>query len=684
MIAAIDFGASTTKAALYRGTGEAVPVSIDDMPESSSMVFLQPGGQLICGTAAVNSSRGRPERAQAVLKRRINRTEMVEPVHQDVEFSVIASRPLVRCVATVISHAWTAILDQAGSRPGSLLLTHPVGWSKPQRAALLEAARLAGTRPSGLLSEAEAVGWHVRAAYRPAGPLLVVDLGASTLDIALLELSQPDRMEVRYADGDNYIGGDDFDREIIDLVQADLRDDPGDAALLDQFEQLCATRPHVAAREAERIKLALAVSESATFAHRDIAVTLQRDDFLRQSAPLVGRIVNRVRRAIDNGGKAPATMVVSGGAARLRCIQDALAELALDNGIALLAWEAVGLTGTVTTAVALGAARMPRPWPDPEAEPIRPVTLEASRIWPGSETVVAVPDGVVVRRPSSDGPESEELVREWQANPTGTRLLTMPAGITQLSYDASADQLVTASRTKTICTWQLTGLDLAHQRAYGAVCWRGRPPPAQRGPQDEGTVTALAARGGMIAWTESEGPGAIICQGRWRAYWPDFPVRWLAFTGTPHLLVVGDRRLVLVEPTTAEVIAALPPEGTEARSANAVALAASALVLTASGRELVCYNAGNGRFDPVWRRDCHVVPPMAVARIDRRPALVMFDAPTRVYRALDAETGEQFALKDLGGTAEPVQLLAAGTSGVVYARHGNGSLSRLTFAGTRS
>jgi actin-like ATPase involved in cell morphogenesis len=598
MIAAIDFGASTTKAALFWRTGEAVSVPIDDVPESSSMVFLQPGGQLICGAAAVNSSRGRPERAQHILKRRINRTDVVEPVHQEVDFGVIVSLPLVRCVAAVISHAWTAILDQAGSRPGALLLTHPVGWSEPQLAALLEAAQLAGTRPAGLISEAEAVGWHVRAAQRLAGPLLVVDLGASTLDIALLDLSRPDSIEVRYSDGDNYIGGDDFDREIIDLVRADLRDDPRDAALLDQFEQLCTTRPHVAAREAERIKLTLAVSESATFAHKDIAVTLQQDDFVRESAPLVDRIINRVRRAIDNGGKAPTTMVISGGAARLPCIQKALTDLAADKWIKLLDWEAADLTGTVTTAVALGAARMPRPWPDPEAQAIRPVTLKTSRIWPGSATVVAVPDGVVVRRPSPDGPESDERVREWQANPTGTRLLTMPAGITQLSYDASADQLVTASRNKTICTWQLSGLDMPHERAYGAVYQRGQPLPAQRGPQDLGTVTALAARGKMIAWTESEGPGAIICQGHRRAYWPDFPVRWLAFTGTPHLLVVGEDRLVLVDPTTAKEMAALSLEGAEAQSASAVTLAAdSALVLTASGQELVCHHTGNGRFD---------------------------------------------------------------------------------------
>jgi hypothetical protein len=583
-------------------------------------------------------------------------------------------------VATVIGHALAAIRDEAGALPVFLLLTHPVGWSKPQRAALVEATRLAGARPAGLLSEAEAVGWHVCGRHRPAGPLLVVDLGASTLDIALLDLSRPGKIEVRYADGDNNIGGDDFDAEIIAFVLEELREDPRDAALLDQLEQLCVTLPHIAAREAERIKLDLAVHESATFAHRDIALTLTQDDFLQATQHLVDRIISRVRHAIGRGGGLPRTMVVSGGAAQLPSIQDALAKLASDSGISVLDWEAVGLTGTVTTAVALGATRMPQPWRSANVRAIRPVTLKATRIWPESRKIVAIPDGVVVQRSPRDGYESDELVLERQANPTGTALLTMLAGITQLSYDPFADRLVTASRTKTICTYQLNELNGAFpQRAHGAVFRRGLPQSARSPQQDLGTVTALAARGPLVAWTESEGPGMIIWQDRCR-YQPGFSVRWLGFTATPHLLVVGTDRLVLVDPATAAEIAALPLVGPQP---VVTALAPdSALVFTASGRELACHHTGKGQFDLEWRRDNYVVPAMAVARLDGRPVLVVFDARGRMYRALDARTGELFAIKDVG-RGGPTELLADGNSRIVYARHGNGSLSVLTFAETR-
>jgi actin-like ATPase involved in cell morphogenesis len=706
VIAAIDFGASATKAALLRGTGQAGTVLIDNGAESSSAVFLSRDGTLICGQAADNSSRNQPERAQAGLKRRINRADTVEPVHQDVEFNVTTLRPLVRCVATVIGHAWAAIRREAGDHPVSLVLTHPVGWAESQRAVLLEAAELVGVRVGGLLSEAEAVGWHVCTEHRPNGPLLVVDLGASTLDIAVLDVGRPGSVKVLHCDGDNNIGGDDFDLEIIGFVgrelsaQYELTEEPDDEALVDQFRNLCESRPHVAAREAERIKLALAAAaedeESATFAHRGIAIGLTRRAFADSTQHLVDRIIRRVRDAISYGGVPPQTMVVSGGAALLPSIQEALADLAKSAQITLLDWAAAGLTGTVTTAVALGATRMPKPWPTARARAIRPVTLTASRIWPGARHLVAVPGGIVVLNPSLTG--VDELVGEAQANPTGTTLLTMPAGITQLSYDPSGRQLVTASRTKTISTWRLDGLNETYPPlAHACVYWRGRPLPKQ-GPQPDGpaapdgTVTAVAAHGPLVAWTESEGPGAIIRWKDWNPYRADFPVRWLAFTDVPQLLVVGDERLVLVDPaTTAEIATLRLPgaqrnakagPGTAARPAVTVA-SDDALVFTASsasGKRLACYDTGDGRFDLKWHIDNYRVPMMTVGRLDGRTVLVVFDAGCRVYRALDARTGEQIALKDAGRTAEPTELLSAAHDGVVYARHAEGDLSVLAFA----
>jgi actin-like ATPase involved in cell morphogenesis len=630
-------------------------------------------------------------------------------VHQDVEFNVTTLRPLVRCVATVLGHAWAAIRREAGDHPVSLLLTHPVGWTEPQRAVLIEAAQLAGLRVAGLISEAEAVGWHVCAAHRPDGPLLVVDLGASTLDIAVLDVGRADGIEVLYSDGDNNIGGDDFDLEIIGFVgrelnaQYEVSEDPDDAVLVNQFRELCESKPHVAAREAERIKLTLAAAadddESAKFAHGErIVVGLTRGAFTDSTRHLVDRIIRRVRDAIRYGGVTPRTMVVSGGAAQLPSIQEALADLAESSKMAVLDWTITGLTGTVTTAVALGATRVPKPWQGMEARAIRPVTLTASRIWPGSRHLVAVPGGVVVQNPSLNG--NNELVLEGQVNPTGTALLTMPAGVTRVSYDPFGRQLVTASRTKTICTWRFDELDGAHPpRASGSAYWRGQPPP-ERSLRPDSVVTAIAARGSLVAWTESDGPGAIIHWLDWRPYRVDFPVRWLAFTCVPQLLVVGNDRLVLVDPATATEIAMLRLAGerpdaesgsdTGVRPTPAVAVAGdSALVFTAAGasgasgalgRRLACHRTGDGRFEPVWQRDNYPVPTMAVGRLDGRAVLVVFDAGGRVYRALDARTGEQIALKDAGRTAEPTELLADGDSGVVYARHTDGGLSMLTLA----
>lgn len=708
MIAAIDFGASMTKAALYRGIGAAEPVLIDREPESSSAVFLQPDGVLICGRAADNNWR-RSEWLRTALKRQVNRADLVEPVHQDVEFNVTTLRPLVRCVATVLGHARAAITEQVGDTAVSMLLTHPVGWTEPQRAALLEAAELAGVPVVGLVSEAEAVGWHVCATRRPEGPLLVVDLGASTLDIAVLEVGQAEGIEVLYADGDNSIGGDDFDLEVIALVeralstQYEATGDPDDAALVSQFRERRESTPHVVEREAERIKLELAAASSddevATFARWKVVVDLTRRDFNSETEHLVERIVRRVRDAISYGGEPPRTMVVSGGAARLPSIQQALAELAASSEIELLDWAAARLEGNVTTAVALGATRVPKPWQGTEVRARRPATLAASSIWPGTRILAAVPDGLAIL---NHGNGSDELMVHQRATPARAGSWAVPGRVTQLSYDSFGRQLITASQAKTICTWELDRSGRTYSSPPpGSVYWRGlsaRERSAQGGSRARGAeaepddaVTAVAARGTLVAWTESAGPGAIIRRDTWRPYQPNFLVRWLAFTSVPQLLVAGYDRLVLVDPETASQADTLwlagtrpppQPEPTaETGSAATVALAAeSALVFTADGRRLACYFTGHRRFEPLWRSDSYPVTAMAAGRLDARPVLVVFDGGGRVYRALDARTGNQIALKDAGRTTEPAELLATGTDGVFYARSSGGDLFELTFA----
>ena len=674
MIAAIDFGASATKAALFE-KGSSRPVLIDGAHESSSAVFLHRDGRLLSGVGALASARRRPHRMQAALKRRINRPDEIEPVHQEVEFDAVVLRPLVRCAAAVIGHAWQAVLQETGGVEVPLLLTHPVGWNEIQRAAILEAAALAGVRPSGLLSEAEAVGWHLRAARQSTGTLLVADVGASTLDIAVLGLEPSGGITVRYADGDNYLGGDDFDREVLALVAAALSDDPRDAVLLTEFTEFCDALPHLAAREAERVKRMTAEAGTAVFARGDIAVEVARDEFFDATAHLVDRIVGRVRRAIEGGTARPEAMVVSGGAARLSSVRDALAELAEETGVEYLAWDESGLPGTATAAVSLGAASMPRPWGGNTARARRPVTLEHAVLSAGASQAVAVPGGLVVGTPmrglreqSADAPV--ELVRRSTRRPRDDRLLLRPHGVAALGYDPSGDRLVTVAQDRGACIWDI-GEDRP-LRSYRAYWQSGSVKPSS-------SVVAAAARGRQVAWADSDGVVSIVGPDRTSLRLGHPPHR-LAFTAVPYLLAVGADRITLIDPGTAEPLDVLQLPGPAPRTAVALAGEAS-LVFTASDRDIQCYDCSRERFTPVWKRETFVASALAVVRVESRPVLVAYDTTIRLYRALDARTGVQNALKDAERAAAPTELLADGTTGVAYARHERGEVSVLTFSG---
>ncbi|MGF1428390.1 Hsp70 family protein [Kitasatospora sp. LaBMicrA B282] len=677
MKAALDFGASATKAAVLDEGGRSRPVLVDGAEETSSAVFLHRDGRLLSGLAALNSAQRRPHRLQGALKRRINRPDAVEPVHQEVEFDAGTERPLVRCVAAVIGSAWQAILRETGGTAVPLLLTHPVGWGEPQRAALLEACALAGVRPAALVSEAEAVGWHVWAARRPAGPLLVVDLGASTLDLAVLAADGSGRLDVEYSDGDNYLGGDDFDREVLELVAAALADDPQDAALLAEFTEFCDTLPHFAAREAERVKRAVAEQGSAVFAYGEgIAVEVVRDEYLDATAHLVDRVVGRVRRALERPGPPPAAMVVSGGAARLPSVREALTDLAAAAGVEYLDWDAIGLPGSATTAVALGAARLPQPWVEATARARRPVTLERAALSPGVGQPVAVPGGLALSTSEpaglhSGGTGPAFVVRRSAGGHYDDRLVFRPRGVASLGYDPCGDRLVAVALDGSVCVWQF---DERRPLTSHSVHWRDRTPPS-------GAVLAVAARGRRVAWADATGT-VLLVSSDWRPARLGFAVHRLAF-GTPqHLLAAGADRIALVDADTGATTDELALPGL-ARSAVALA-AQDALVLTAVGRRLQCHDCSGGRFTPLWEHPALLAPALAVVRLDGAPVLVAYDAAVRVYRALDARTGAQLALKDAEHAAEPVELLADGRTGVAYPRHADGRLSVLGFAQARS
>ena len=225
------------------------------------------------------------------------------------------------------------------------VITVPAYFDDAQRQATRDAARLAGLNVLRLLNEptAAAVAYGLDSAAE--GIYAVYDLGGGTFDISVLRLSRG-VFEVIATGGDSALGGDDFDRRIVDWALAETGLEAGSLDSHDLRALLDAAR---------RAKEALTDAETVTFAVQlssanRVSLPLSRDRFESLTRDLLERTLLATRRALRDARlktEAVAGVVLVGGSTRMPQVARAVAEL----------FGRVPLTGLdPDRVVALGAA----------------------------------------------------------------------------------------------------------------------------------------------------------------------------------------------------------------------------------------------------------------------------------------------------------------------------------------
>ena len=240
------------------------------------------------------------------------------------------SRPVANALGFVFSSATVSV---------------PVGFTRQQKAATLEAARAAGFRLVRLLDEpvaaAIAYGLHDSGGERT---VVVYDMGGGTLDVAVLRLDKASRtFLVMATSGDAHLGGEDFDRAIAAWVRAHTaaplaEDDHTTAELLVAVE---AAKRRLSAENEAQVHL----PGGATF-------TLTVDDAERAVTPLLERAIQPIDTALRSAGLGAGDIddvVLVGGASQMRAVRRLVG--------AAFEGRTLHLGLDPDTAIAIGAAR---------------------------------------------------------------------------------------------------------------------------------------------------------------------------------------------------------------------------------------------------------------------------------------------------------------------------------------
>ncbi|WP_412542618.1 Hsp70 family protein [Longispora sp. K20-0274] len=418
----IDFGSAHTVAALRTPAGQVTPLLFDGSPLLPSGVYAA-AADLFTGRDAEQHARYDPAGYEPTPKRRIDDGEVL-----------LGGRtvPVPDLIAAVLDRVRAEAVRVAGHLP-AVVLTHPASWGTPRRDVLRAAARRAGLGEVELVAEpVAAAAYHTAGRAAGRGPLLVVDPGAGTLDIAVL---RPTGVAAGTA-GDRYItvglGGLD------DLGGLDL-----DAALLahlaERWPDPAWSARGPAVPTAVRIaKEALSEVDSTVVAAPGLRseVRLDRATLATVAAPYVDCAVRAVLDTLDAAGVRAADLggvCLVGGGSRLDALRVALADALGDADV---------LGEQPELAVAEGAAHAV---PEEDVEP--PTAVPAAVAPPtrrrrtaliiGAVLVLLAAAAVVVLR----WPHGTPPAAKPPADPTAIRTFD-PASATWTVLDL-ADELAT-------------------------------------------------------------------------------------------------------------------------------------------------------------------------------------------------------------------------------------------------
>jgi molecular chaperone DnaK len=297
-----DLGTTNSAAAVFDGEQIALIRNAQGSALTPSVVRMDGKGRTTIGTRARRFLESDPENTHSEFKRLMGTGKPLRFPAADT------TRSPEELAAQILGALRADVRDQLGVMPVQAVVTVPALFELPQSAATAEAARLAGLERVELLQEpvasALAAGWKTDDEH---GAWLVYDIGGGTFDVSLLE-TRDGLLRVVGHDGDNFLGGRDFDMAVVDWIIGHVaeqtkvrveRGDPGRAGAIRGLRRIAEEAKIELSRATEA---AIVLPPEILGEEIDLDLTLDRPTLERLCLPLVDRSLAVCRRLLTTHG----------------------------------------------------------------------------------------------------------------------------------------------------------------------------------------------------------------------------------------------------------------------------------------------------------------------------------------------------------------------------------------------
>lgn len=311
MTIGIDLGTTNSLAAVFKdGSVEMIPNRLGGHL-TRSVVAVDENGEVLVGDTAYELMQKDPSCAASVFKRSMGSDRTFELSGKKFNAEELSSL-ILRYLKEDAEH-------YLGEKVTEAVISVPAYFNDARRRATKRAGELAGLKVERIISEPTAAAVAYGIYHKKENTkFLVFDLGGGTFDISVLELYN-NIIEVRAVAGDNFLGGEDFTKVLVDMF---LKEHKIDEEMLKQKDK---TRLR---REAERCKLTFSEKgeHKMTFKAdgREYTSVIDENDYEDACADLLERIKKPVRKSLSDAKirlKDIEMVIPVGGATRLPIVQ---------------------------------------------------------------------------------------------------------------------------------------------------------------------------------------------------------------------------------------------------------------------------------------------------------------------------------------------------------------------------
>lgn len=343
----IDLGTTNSVIAVWEGGEAKVIPNTEGARTTPSVVAFTDTGERLVGQLARRQAILNPKGTISSAKRFIGRKfDEVDEEAKAVGFD-IAPGPNGEARFTVRGKLYAPeeisalvlrkLVDDAGKFLGEkvteAVITVPAYFNDAQRTATRDAGRIAGLEVLRIINEPTAAALAYGLDKKEHETVLVFDLGGGTFDVSLLDVGDG-VVEVRSTAGDTHLGGDDFDRRVVDYLAdefqkdngIDLRQDP--QALQRLFEAAEKAKVELSTVSQTQVSLPFITADATGPKH--LTTTLKRATFENITADLVERCLGPVRQAMDDAKVTENDIdevILVGGSTRIPAVQNLVKRL---------------------------------------------------------------------------------------------------------------------------------------------------------------------------------------------------------------------------------------------------------------------------------------------------------------------------------------------------------------------